>query len=172
MDAPVTAAHVIKPGQRGFLAAVLRPGMRVVTVDIDKVRREIRGLELALSLDTTCSMDYSSGTAGVTQMEALKSSASDLLNILFDGATSNNKLWVAVVPFTGQVQAKTDVSWVKSSTMTNIPLPTPYSHEHFEWKNEPDFLGDDPFCFGSRTSASHDDDDVAPSSEGLKFDAA
>lgn len=37
MDAPVTAAHVVKPGQRGFLAAVLRPGMRAVTVEIDKV---------------------------------------------------------------------------------------------------------------------------------------
>ncbi len=36
-DRPVTAAQVIKPGQRGFLAAVLRPGMRAVTVEIDKV---------------------------------------------------------------------------------------------------------------------------------------
>lgn len=33
----VTAAQIIKPGQRGFLAAVLRPGMRAVTVQIDKV---------------------------------------------------------------------------------------------------------------------------------------
>ena len=36
-DEPVTAAQIIKPGQRGFLAAVLRPGMRAVTVQIDKV---------------------------------------------------------------------------------------------------------------------------------------
>lgn len=36
-DDPVTAAQIIKPGQRGFLAAVLRPGMRAVTVQIDKV---------------------------------------------------------------------------------------------------------------------------------------
>ena len=36
-DQPLTAAQVIKPGQRGFLAAVLRPGMRAVTVQIDKV---------------------------------------------------------------------------------------------------------------------------------------
>ena len=144
------------------------------TVDIGKsamVRREIRGLELALSLDTTGSMEWSSGTVGVTRMEALKSSATDLLDILFDGATSNDKLWVAVVPFTRQVQAKTDVSWVKSSTMTNIPLPTPYSYEHFEWKNVPDFPGGVPFCFGSRTATGHDDDAVAPSSEGLKFEA-
>ena len=37
LDQPLTAAQVIKPGQRGFLAAVLRPGMRAVTVEIDKV---------------------------------------------------------------------------------------------------------------------------------------
>lgn len=36
-DTPVTAAQIVKPGQRGFLAAVLRPGMRAVTVEIDKV---------------------------------------------------------------------------------------------------------------------------------------
>lgn len=37
LDTPVTAAQIVKPGQRGFLAAVLRPGMRAVTVEIDKV---------------------------------------------------------------------------------------------------------------------------------------
>lgn len=36
-DAPVTAAAIIKPGQRGFLAAVLRSGMRAVSVPIDQV---------------------------------------------------------------------------------------------------------------------------------------
>ena len=73
------------------------------TVDVEKsamVRRDIRGLELALALDTTGSMDWSSGTPGVTRMQALKSSASDLLDILFDGATSNDKLWIAVVSIT------------------------------------------------------------------------
>jgi len=36
-DQPLTVVEIIKPGQRGFLAAVLRPGMRAVTVEIDKV---------------------------------------------------------------------------------------------------------------------------------------
>lgn len=36
-DQPVTVAQIIKPGQRGFLAAVLRPGTRAVTVEIDEV---------------------------------------------------------------------------------------------------------------------------------------
>lgn len=134
------------------------------------VRREVRGLELALALDTTGSMDWSSGVAGVTRMQALKSSAGDLLDIIFDGEASNPKLWVSIVPFTQQVQAKTDISWVKESTM-NPPLPSDYSDRHYEWKNEPDFAGGDPFCYGSRTANGHDDDDMAPSSEGLKFEA-
>lgn len=36
-DQAVTIAQIIKPGQRGFLAAVLRPGTRAVTVEIDEV---------------------------------------------------------------------------------------------------------------------------------------
>ncbi len=33
----ITNAQLVRPGERGFLAAVLRPGMRAVTVEIDKV---------------------------------------------------------------------------------------------------------------------------------------
>jgi pilus assembly protein CpaB len=33
---PVTAAQVVKPGDRGFLAAVLKPGMRAVTVGVNE----------------------------------------------------------------------------------------------------------------------------------------
>lgn len=36
-DDPLTVAQIIKPGQRGFLAAVLSSGMRAVTVEIDEV---------------------------------------------------------------------------------------------------------------------------------------
>lgn len=133
------------------------------------VRREVRGLELALALDTTGSMDWSSGTAGVTRMEALKSSAGDLLNILFDGQASNPKLWISVVPFTQQVQAKTDISWVQASTM-NPPLPSDTSSKTYRWKRTPDLAGGDPFCFGTRSS--HDETDQPPNSESNRFPAA
>ena len=33
---PVTAAAVVKPGERGFLAAVLEPGMRAISVPVDE----------------------------------------------------------------------------------------------------------------------------------------
>ncbi len=33
---PVTAAGVVKPGERGFLAAVLEPGMRAISVPVDE----------------------------------------------------------------------------------------------------------------------------------------
>lgn len=34
---PITMARIVKPGERGFLAAVLLPGMRAVTIGIDNV---------------------------------------------------------------------------------------------------------------------------------------
>ena len=33
---PITAASVVKPGERGFLAAVLEPGMRAISVPVDE----------------------------------------------------------------------------------------------------------------------------------------
>jgi pilus assembly protein CpaB len=33
---PITAANVVKPGERGFLAAVLEPGMRAISVPVDE----------------------------------------------------------------------------------------------------------------------------------------
>ena len=33
---PLTLASVVKPGERGFLAAVLEPGMRAISVPIDE----------------------------------------------------------------------------------------------------------------------------------------
>ena len=33
---PLTASHVVKPGERGFLAAVLEPGMRAISVPVDE----------------------------------------------------------------------------------------------------------------------------------------
>ena len=33
---PITAGSVVKPGERGFLAAVLEPGMRAISVPVDE----------------------------------------------------------------------------------------------------------------------------------------
>ena len=39
VGAPVTRSHLVGPGQRGFLAAVLRPGKRAVTIELGKGAR-------------------------------------------------------------------------------------------------------------------------------------
>jgi pilus assembly protein CpaB len=36
MGQPINAASVVKPGERGFLAAVLDPGMRAISVPVDE----------------------------------------------------------------------------------------------------------------------------------------
>lgn len=79
-----------------------------------EVTRSNKGLELALVLDTTGSM------AG-SKLTALKTSAHDLIDILFgDGATGDN-LWIGVVPFSQTVNvgsAHTD--WLDNAHYTSL----------------------------------------------------
>lgn len=132
------------------------------------VRREIKGLELALALDVTGSMDWDSGTEGVSRIEALKAATTDLLDIIYEENATHPRVWISVVPFTRSVQAQTDVSWVQQDTMDP---PKPYSghNERYKWKPEPDFAGGDSFCYGKRGTQSLAEGDTPPSSEGTKF---
>ncbi|MDA5193916.1 pilus assembly protein TadG-related protein [Govanella unica] len=65
-----------------------------------EITRAVSGLELALVLDTTGSM------AG-TPLTSLKTAANDLLDILFGANSSNDKLWVGIVPFAQAVNIGT-----------------------------------------------------------------
>lgn len=146
-------------------------GDATVTLErIAVVRREIKGLELALSLDVTGSMEWSSGTPGVSRIDALKSAATDLLDIIFQDNASHPKVWISVVPFTRSVQAQTDVSWVQSDTMTP-PLPNEDWDEDFDWDPEPDFANGDSFCYGKRDTQALAEGDTPPSDESKKFPA-
>lgn len=74
-----------------------------------EITRAISGLELALVLDTTGSM---SGTP----LNELKTASKDLLDILFGANSSNDKLWVGIVPFAQAVNvgaSRTD--WLDST---------------------------------------------------------
>lgn len=71
------------------------------TMDVSaevEVRREMKGLEVALVLDTTGSM--SSGT----KMPSLKAAANDLISILFGSQDYPDKLKVGIVPFAAAVK--------------------------------------------------------------------
>ncbi|SMH47603.1 pilus assembly protein [Mesorhizobium australicum] len=65
-------------------------------------------LEVALVLDNT-------GSMGATNMAALRSAATDLVNILENASSSNRKVRAALVPFVAQVNVKGegyDAGWI------------------------------------------------------------
>ncbi len=144
------------------------------TVDIEKkavVRREIRGLELALALDVTGSMEWNSGTPGLSRIAALKAAATDLLDIIFEGNATHPKVWISVVPFTQNVNAKVNLNWIDSST-ANPPMPTPNYNESYTWNPTPDLLGgSQSVCFGKRTIPPWDEDATPPQNPAQKFPA-
>lgn len=66
------------------------------------VKREISGLELVLVMDNTGSMTGSAG-GGVSKLDASKTAAKKLLDILFGTASEVPILYVGVVPFSQNV---------------------------------------------------------------------
>lgn len=74
-------------------------GYHTMTVSSEvEVRREMKGLEVALVLDTTGSMSEG------TKMPALKQAANDLISILFGTNNYPEKLKVGIVPFAAAVR--------------------------------------------------------------------
>lgn len=70
------------------------------TLDVsasNTVRRVNYGMELALIMDNTGSMDANG------KMVALRAAATDLINILYGGQTTVPDFWVAVVPYAAMV---------------------------------------------------------------------
>ena len=87
-----------------------------------EVTRSNKGLELALVLDTTGSMEGS-------KLTALKNSAHDLVDILFGDKATGENLWIGVVPFSQTVNigsARTD--WLNASHYAGLDWgPTSWS---------------------------------------------
>lgn len=80
------------------------------------VRREISGLELVLVMDNTGSMTGDAG-GGVTKIEASKTAANKLLDILYGPNSNVETLFVGVVPFSQAVNIGSSRSnWVTSDS--------------------------------------------------------
>ena len=92
-----------------------------------EITRENRGLELVMVLDNTGSM-YSSG-----KIEALRSAAGDMVDILFGEKETIENLWVAVVPYVTTVNVGPDkISWLRNY---NVSLYPPlYPNSATKWK--------------------------------------
>ena len=86
------------------------------------ITKKERNIELALVLDTTGSM----GQSG--KLTAMKSAAKSLVETLFDGKATSDKLKIAVVPFAAAVNigsSKIDSGWIDKDANS------PVSYEDF-----------------------------------------
>lgn len=83
-----------------------------------EVRREMKGLEVALVLDTTGSMGEG------TKMPSLKQAANDLISILFGSNDFPEKLKVGIVPFAAAVkldpQTAVNNGWIDTTGTSSI----------------------------------------------------
>jgi Flp pilus assembly protein TadG len=82
-----------------------------------EITREMTGLEVALVLDVTGSMDDPVGGSGpgssTKKIAALRTAGVDLVNILFGSNEEVDDLWVGVVPFSQSVNVGTDhADWI------------------------------------------------------------
>lgn len=100
-----------------------------------EITREMTGLEVALVLDVTGSMDDPVGGTGPgstdKKIDALRTAGTDLVNILFGSNSEVDDLWVGVVPFSQSVNIGTN---------------------HADWMEDLENYTDKIYCSGSKTS--------------------
>lgn len=114
-----------------------------------EVTRESKGMELAVVLDITGSM-----CQPCTKLDALKTAANDLLEILFgEGKTTAENLWIGIVPFSMGVNVGTGhTAWLDSAYYTGLDWgPT-------SWRG----------CTDARWSTGNDLTDATPTEEPFK----
>ena len=103
-----------------------------------EITRETKGLEVAVVLDVTGSMDDPIGGTGVDKdtkkIAALRIAAKDLINILFGNNTTVEDLWVGVVPFSQSVNIGANhADWMNDldSYLTQNRCVGPSSHSNW-----------------------------------------
>ncbi|MFD2234527.1 hypothetical protein [Phaeospirillum tilakii] len=85
----------------GFLSLADIP----IEVANEAQRTTNNNLELVLALDTTGSMDQSSGYGGQTKLQAMQKAAVSMVTTLFGSNSSGANIFIGLVPFTETVQA-------------------------------------------------------------------
>lgn len=93
-------------------------GVPTVTVNAaSEITRQSKGMELVLVMDNTGSMADPAGGSG-SKIDAAKSAANTLLNILYGNNNTVQKLWVGLVPFSQAVNIGTSTnvsSWLDTT---------------------------------------------------------
>lgn len=68
------------------------------------VQRQVQGIEVALVLDNTGSMSYKPSGSSITNIEALKNSSRDFVNIMFSKANKPTDVRIGLVPYANSVR--------------------------------------------------------------------
>lgn len=94
-------------------------GLKTMNVSAtSQITKQNTGMELVLVLDNTGSMNaaVNSGNSSTPKITALKTAATELLNILYGSNSTVPNLWVGVVPFTQAVNIGTGYSnWMNTA---------------------------------------------------------
>lgn len=113
-------------------------GQDTLTVNVKAVvRRQMKGMELALVMDNTGSMRSNS------KMDTMKAAAADMINSLYGNKETIENFWVAVVPYVATVNigsGRTD--WLAGYSSANF-APTTWKG-CVEARAEPYASSDDP----------------------------
>lgn len=103
-----------------------------------EITRETKGLEVAVVLDVTGSMDDPVGGTGTgstdKKITVLRIAAKDLINILFGSNATVDDLWVGVVPFSQSVNVGTEhADWMADldSYLTQNRCVGPSNHTNW-----------------------------------------
>lgn len=115
-----------------------------------EITRETKGLEVALVLDVTGSMDDPVGGSpydSTKKIAALRVAAKDLVSILFGSNDEVDDLWVGVVPFSQSVNIGTDrADWMDDlddylaqNKCIGPNNHSNWSHTHVAGETEPDY---------------------------------
>jgi Flp pilus assembly protein TadG len=118
LDTQITARTVTLTAERQLPTTFLRfAGFTTLPVrSTVEITREIKGLEVALALDNTGSMSMSG------KIQALRTSAAELVNILFGDGDAPEKLKIALVPFVTNVNIGNADAAVKTAAIDPTSL--------------------------------------------------
>ena len=116
-----------------------------------EITREMKGMEVALVLDVTGSM-----CSPCTKVEALRTAATDLVDILFGDNETVDDLWVGIVPFSQSVNVGTNrTPWRNAANFASHN----YVFSNHHWSG----------CFEERYGPNNrDETDAPPSTENFR----
>lgn len=110
---PTTLFNIISPSVTSFS-------------DSSTAERTGTGLEVAIVLDQTGSMDDTDGSAGMRKIDAAKRAIGTMLDVLYAGRDTRPNLWFSIVPFSTTINIGTQYANSMLNT-TSPPMPAGWS---------------------------------------------